>query len=76
MNGAEKAVYQENALKDKERYRAEMENYREKLKTGQGIGDAAPLQEQITNKDKMDVDLKVDETEGAESPQAIVIGQP
>ncbi|KAI9114921.1 hypothetical protein K1719_013934 [Acacia pycnantha] len=65
----EKAVYQEKALKDKERYQAEMENYREKLKTGQDIGDVVPLQEQIPNKDMMDADLKVDETEGAESPQ-------
>ncbi|KAK4266526.1 hypothetical protein QN277_027428 [Acacia crassicarpa] len=65
----EKAVYQEKALKDKERYQAEMENYREKLKTGQGIGDAAPLPEQIPDKDMMYADLKVDETEGAESPQ-------
>ncbi|KAK4266525.1 hypothetical protein QN277_027427 [Acacia crassicarpa] len=65
----EKAVYQEKALKDKERYQAEMEHYREKLKTGQGIGDAVPLQEQIPDKDMMDADLKVDETKGAESPQ-------
>ncbi|KAI9095672.1 hypothetical protein K1719_026232 [Acacia pycnantha] len=69
----EKAVYQEKALEDEERHRAEMENYREKLKTGQGIGDAVPLQEQIPNKDMVDAHLKVDETEGAESPQAIVI---
>ncbi|KAI9114918.1 hypothetical protein K1719_013931 [Acacia pycnantha] len=65
----EKAVYQRKALKDKERYQAEMKNYREKLKTSQGIGDVAPLQEQIPDKDRMDTDLKVDETEGAESPQ-------
>ncbi|KAI9095699.1 hypothetical protein K1719_026259 [Acacia pycnantha] len=50
-----------------------MENYREKLKTGQGIGDDVPLQEQIPNKDMVDADLEVDETAGAESPQAIVI---
>ncbi|XP_028759789.1 high mobility group B protein 15 isoform X2 [Neltuma alba] len=65
----EKAVYQEKALKDKERYQAEMENYREKLKTGQGIGDAVPLQQQIPDKDMMDADLKVDESEGVEFPQ-------
>ncbi|XP_054805653.1 high mobility group B protein 15 isoform X1 [Prosopis cineraria] len=65
----EKAVYQEQALKDKERYQAEMEGYREKMKTGQGVGDAVPLQQQIPGKDMMDTDLKVDETEGVVFPQ-------
>ncbi|KAI9095692.1 hypothetical protein K1719_026252 [Acacia pycnantha] len=69
----EKAVYQEKALKDKERYQSEMENYRKKLKTGQGIGDALPLQEQIPKKDMVDVDMYVDKTKEAESPQAKVI---
>lgn len=38
-------VYQEKALKDKERYRAEMEYYREKQRTGQVISNAVPLQQ-------------------------------
>lgn len=41
----EKGVYQEKALKDKERYRAEMEYYREKQRTGQVISNAVPLQQ-------------------------------
>ncbi|KAF7837109.1 high mobility group B protein 15 [Senna tora] len=64
----EKAVYQEKAVKDKERYRAEMEDYREKIKTGQLISDVPP-QHRLPGTDMMDVDLKVDETEGGESPQ-------
>ncbi|KAL1548391.1 high mobility group B protein 15-like [Salvia divinorum] len=40
----ERAVYQEKALKDKERYKMEMEVYRERLRTGQiTTSAAAPL---------------------------------
>ncbi|KAL3637657.1 hypothetical protein CASFOL_018528 [Castilleja foliolosa] len=35
LNEPERAVYQEKALKDKERYKIEMEGYRERLRTGQ-----------------------------------------
>ncbi|KAL2530930.1 high mobility group B protein 15-like [Forsythia ovata] len=41
----EKSVYQEKALRDKERYRLEMEDYRERLRTGQIINNAAPIQQ-------------------------------
>ncbi|KAM7488774.1 hypothetical protein LguiB_026258 [Lonicera macranthoides] len=41
----EKAVYQEKAMKDKERYRTEMEDYRERLRLGQIISNAVPIQQ-------------------------------
>ncbi|KAL0376918.1 UNVERIFIED_CONTAM: High mobility group B protein 15 [Sesamum calycinum] len=41
----ERAVYQEKALKDKERYKIEMEDYRERLRTGQIIRSAMPIQQ-------------------------------
>ncbi|KAK7310300.1 hypothetical protein RJT34_07727 [Clitoria ternatea] len=67
----EKAVYQEKAVKDKERYRAEMENYREKLKMGQVISDAVPLQQRLPepDADMMGVGMKLDEGEADYSLQ-------
>lgn len=62
-------IYQDKALKDKERYRAEMENYREKLKTGQIVTDGVPLQQQLPNTNVMDLDLKIDDADGGESFQ-------
>ena len=47
LNDQEKSVYQGKAMEDKERYRAEMEEYREKLRTGQMISNAVPLQERV-----------------------------
>ncbi|KAJ1383227.1 High mobility group box domain [Sesbania bispinosa] len=57
----EKSVYQEKALKDKERYKAEMENYREKLKMCHVISDLVPLQQQLPEVDTtlVDVDIKL-----------------
>ncbi|KAI4338345.1 hypothetical protein L6164_016684 [Bauhinia variegata] len=68
LKDSEKAIYQEKALKDKERYRAEMEDYREKLKAGQVISDAVPLQQRLPETDMMDVDadVKLDETEAGD----------
>ncbi|CAN4120794.1 unnamed protein product [Withania somnifera] len=40
----EKMVYQEKALQDKERYRLEMQEYRERLTTGQIISSPLPIQ--------------------------------
>lgn len=70
LKESEKAVYQEKALKDKERYRIEMEDYRERLKTGQVISDAIPLQQRLpgADVDMVEVDTKLDET-GGDSPQ-------
>ncbi|KAF5192650.1 High mobility group b protein [Thalictrum thalictroides] len=45
LTETEKAVYQEKGVKDKERYQSELQEYRERLKTGQIIGDAVPIQQ-------------------------------
>ncbi|GAV67683.1 HMG_box domain-containing protein/ARID domain-containing protein [Cephalotus follicularis] len=69
---SEKAVYQEKALKDKERYRTEMEDYRERLRTGQVISDAVPLQQRFpdADMDMVEADTKsTEETEGGDSLQ-------
>jgi hypothetical protein len=54
-------VYQEKAIKDKERYQAEMEDYREKLKLDTGIDDALPMQQHFpeANSALVDVDIKM-----------------
>ncbi|KAG8636885.1 hypothetical protein MANES_15G053800v8 [Manihot esculenta] len=73
LKESEKAVYQEKAIKDKERYRIEMENYRERLKTGRVISDAVPLQQWLPEQDidMVDAAMKPDETEGVDSPQTM-----
>ncbi|XP_022964253.1 high mobility group B protein 15-like isoform X1 [Cucurbita moschata] len=70
LNETEKTVYQEKAMKDKERYRIEMENYREKLRTGQIISHAVPLQQLLPGTDLNMVYAadKNEETEGGELP--------
>ncbi|XP_061367634.1 high mobility group B protein 15-like [Gastrolobium bilobum] len=57
----ERSVYQEKAVKDKERYKAEMEDYREKLKMSHVISDAVPLQQLLPQADTtlVDVDIKL-----------------
>lgn len=51
----EKMVYQEKALQDKERYRLEMQEYRERLTTGQIIGNPLPIQSPLEhNVDRID----------------------
>lgn len=67
----EKAVYQEKAVKDKERYKVEMENYRERLRTGQVISDAVPLQQRFpeTDASMVESETKIEETEPGDSPQ-------
>ncbi|KAK9140782.1 hypothetical protein Scep_010463 [Stephania cephalantha] len=45
LNETDKAVYQEKGVKDKERYRSEMEEYRERLRTGYIISNAVPIQQ-------------------------------
>ncbi|XP_043722485.1 high mobility group B protein 15-like isoform X2 [Telopea speciosissima] len=45
LTETEKAVYQEKGFKDKERYRSEMEVYRERQRTGSVISDAVPIQQ-------------------------------
>ncbi|XVF38006.1 hypothetical protein REPUB_Repub20aG0060500 [Reevesia pubescens] len=71
LTESEKAVYQEKALNDKERYRVEMEDYRERLRTGQVISDAVPLQQRLPEPDveMAEANMKPEETEGGDSPQ-------
>nr|XP_009781484.1 PREDICTED: high mobility group B protein 9-like isoform X2 [Nicotiana sylvestris] len=45
LNVPEKMVYQERALQDKERYRLEMEGYRERLRTGQVVNNPLQIQQ-------------------------------
>ncbi|XP_011045686.1 PREDICTED: high mobility group B protein 15 [Populus euphratica] len=59
INDSQKAVYQDKALKDKERYKIEMEGYRERLRTGKVIIDAVPLQQWIPGKDSEMVEASV-----------------
>ncbi|KAJ9182438.1 hypothetical protein P3X46_006433 [Hevea brasiliensis] len=72
LKESEKAVYQEKAIEDKERYRIEMEDYRERLKTGPVISDAVPLQQWLPEQDidMVDANIKADEA-GGDSPQTL-----
>ncbi|XP_056854167.1 high mobility group B protein 15-like [Raphanus sativus] len=65
LNEQERSVYQGKAMEDKERYRAEMEEYREKLRTGQLISNAVPLQQRLPeqNVDVAEADLPMGEVE-------------
>ncbi|KAE9589292.1 putative transcription factor & chromatin remodeling ARID-HMG family [Lupinus albus] len=60
LNESEKSVYQEQAVKDKERYKAEMEGYRKNMSTGQVICDAVPLQQRLPEPDTDMVDPEAD----------------
>ncbi|CAK7328453.1 unnamed protein product [Dovyalis caffra] len=66
INDSQKAVYQDKALKDKERYKIEMEGYRERLRTGKVISDAVPLQQWLPGKDSemVEVNVRTEETGG------------
>ncbi|KAL7209610.1 hypothetical protein ACSBR1_031214 [Camellia fascicularis] len=70
MKEPEKAVYQDRAVKDKERYRTEMEDYRERLRTGQIISNAVPIQQRspVPHLHILESSEKI-VTEGGESPQ-------
>lgn len=61
----EKAVYQEKAIKDRERYSMEMKAYKERLGTNQVINDAVPIQQRFSDLgvEMMEVNMK-DGTEG------------
>lgn len=62
LTETEKAVYQERGVKDKERYKSEMAVYRERLKTGQIISNAVPLQQRPAEPvgEMIDVDSKME----------------
>lgn len=68
-------VYQERGVKDKERYRSEMEEYRERQKTGQIISNAVPIQQRRAMPEvaMVEADPKV-EAEECISPQTLEDG--
>lgn len=58
-------------MKDKERYRVEMEAYRERLKAAQVVSDAVPLQQRYPEADASlaESETKFEETETGDSPE-------
>ncbi|KAI3697085.1 hypothetical protein L6452_29827 [Arctium lappa] len=63
-------VYQEKAMKDKERYRIEMEHYRENLRTGRLVSNAVPLVQHLFKRDASMMEFNETlETDGGVSPQ-------
>ncbi|KAJ8755461.1 hypothetical protein K2173_019259 [Erythroxylum novogranatense] len=65
LKESERTVYQEKAMKDKERYRIEMEDYRERLRIGQVISNAIPLQQLLPEDLIMtEADGRTEETRG------------
>ncbi|CAJ1977767.1 unnamed protein product [Sphenostylis stenocarpa] len=66
---SQKMIYQEMAVKDKERYMLEMDDYLEKLRIGHVITDAVPLQQWppklATN--MLDADMNLDDVEKNET---------
>ncbi|KAL0797361.1 hypothetical protein Bca101_052535 [Brassica carinata] len=72
LNEQERLVYQGKAMEDKERYRTEMVDYREKLRTGQLISNAVPLQQRVPEQNvdmaaEADLPVEEDEEEGDSS---------
>ncbi|CAO2822489.1 unnamed protein product [Amaranthus hypochondriacus] len=59
----EKAVYEEKAIKDKERYRMEMEDYRERVSRNQVISDAIPIRQWFPDMDAEMEGVKVNDYE-------------
>ncbi|WCJ33199.1 HMG (high mobility group) box protein with ARID/BRIGHT DNA-binding domain [Euphorbia peplus] len=65
LNVIEKSVYQEKAVKDKQRYQTEMEHYRARLKAEKVVvSNPIPIQQWVPEHDS---DMKTDETEGGDS---------
>ncbi|KAF8388418.1 hypothetical protein HHK36_027087 [Tetracentron sinense] len=62
----DKAVYQEQGMKDRERYRSEMEEYRERLRKGQIISNVMPIQQRLAAPEVtvMEADVKIGSGEG------------
>ncbi|KAL6002788.1 hypothetical protein ACLOJK_023010 [Asimina triloba] len=58
LSETDKAVYQERGLRDKERYRCEMEEYRERLKAGPVISNAVPIQQRQAVPEGMAIDME------------------
>ncbi|CAN7055625.1 unnamed protein product [Brassica oleracea var. botrytis] len=67
LNEQERLVYQGKAMEDKERYLIEMEEYREKLRTGQlMISNAVPLQQRVPEQ-TAEADLVIEEEQEGDS---------
>ncbi|XP_010274039.1 PREDICTED: high mobility group B protein 15-like isoform X2 [Nelumbo nucifera] len=65
LTETEKSVYQEQGIKDKERYRSEMEVYRERLRTGKTINNIVPIPHTCAvPKVMMEEDVKTGAEEG------------
>ncbi|KAJ4955174.1 hypothetical protein NE237_011957 [Protea cynaroides] len=72
LTETDKAVYQEKGIKDKERYRSEMEIYRERQRTGTVISDAVPIQQRHAAPDvEMEEAHPNMDAEGGDSLQTI-----
>ncbi|PSS23975.1 High mobility group B protein, partial [Actinidia chinensis var. chinensis] len=73
MNEKERAVYQDKAVKDKERYKTEMEDYKERLRTGQIISNAVPIQQRPLQSDANMVEtglkMEIDVGESFQTPE-------
>ncbi|CAM8911740.1 unnamed protein product [Rhodiola kirilowii] len=67
LNETERSVYQETAMKDKDRYKTEMEGYREKIRTGQITPNTAnpSVHRKLAGPDVTMVDVKLGESDGA-----------
>ncbi|XP_021745861.1 high mobility group B protein 15-like isoform X2 [Chenopodium quinoa] len=71
LKDSEKAVYQEKAIKDKERYRTEMEDYKERLRTNQVISGAIPIQQRFP-----DLGLEMEEVDVKDGTERDTQGSP
>ncbi|KAI3723427.1 hypothetical protein L2E82_34990 [Cichorium intybus] len=66
---SEKAVYQEKAVEDKERYRAEMEHYREGFRREQLMNNTVPLQQQYFTNMMLDDNTENDGENSHQNPE-------
>ncbi|XP_021749149.1 high mobility group B protein 15-like isoform X2 [Chenopodium quinoa] len=71
LKDSEKAVYQEKAIKDKERYRTEMEDYKERLRTNQVISGTIPIQQRFP-----DLGLEMEEVDVKDGTERDTQGSP
>jgi len=68
-------VYQEKAIKDKERYQAEMEDYRDKMKTSIVTDSAGPLQQRFSEGDSALVDVDIKMHDSCQTPEESSSGE-
>ncbi|AES77227.1 high mobility group B protein 15 [Medicago truncatula] len=75
LKESEKTVYQEKAIKDKERYQAEMEDYRDKMKTSIVTDNAGPLQQRFPEGDSALVDVDIKMHDSCQTPEESSSGE-